>query len=136
MGFRVNRTGEDVKRELTDIIRHLKDPRITSILTIVKTELSNDLSHCKVYVSSLDGLEQAKEAVKGLRSANGYIKHEMNSRLKMRRIPDFHFIADDSTAYGADIARILNGLNIHKDDEIKPEDQQPQESEKAEQTKE
>ena len=64
--FRMNRTGEDVKRELIDIIRHLKDPRVnSSILTIIKTELSNDLSHCKVYVSSIEGLERAKEACKG-----------------------------------------------------------------------
>ena len=44
-GFRINRTGEDVKRELTDIMRQLKDPRINSLLTVIKTELSNDMSH-------------------------------------------------------------------------------------------
>ena len=113
MGFRVGRTSEDLKRELTDIIRHVKDPRVSSILTIIKVELSNDLSHCKVYISSLEGME----AVKGLNNANGFIKHEVNSRIKMRRIPDFHFIADDSTEYSADIARILNSLDIKKDEE-------------------
>ena len=117
MGFRVGRTSEDLKRELTDIIRHVKDPRVSSILTIIKVELSNDLSHCKVYISSLEGMDKAKEAVKGLNNANGFIKHEVNSRIKMRRIPDFHFIADDSTEYSADIARILNSLDIKKDEE-------------------
>ena len=48
MGFRVDRTSEDLKRELTDIIRHVKDPRVSSILTIIKVDLSNDMSHCKV----------------------------------------------------------------------------------------
>lgn len=115
--FRVGRTSEDLKRELTDIIRHVKDPRVSSILTIIKVELSNDLSHCKVYISSLEGMDKAKEAVKGLNNANGFIKHEVNSRIKMRRIPDFHFIADDSTEYSADIARILNSLDIKKDEE-------------------
>lgn len=91
MGFRVGRTSEDLKRELTDIIRHVKDPRVSSILTIIKVELSNDLSHCKVYISSLEGMDKAKEAVKGLNNANGFIKHEVNSRIKMRRIPDFQF---------------------------------------------
>ena len=62
MGFRVDRTSEDLKRELTDIIRHVKDPRVSSILTIIKVDLSNDMSHCKVYVSSLEGMEKAKEA--------------------------------------------------------------------------
>ena len=69
MGFRVGRTSEDLKRELTDIIRHVKDPRVSSILTIIKVELSNDLSHCKVYISSLEGMDKAKEAVKGLNNA-------------------------------------------------------------------
>ena len=77
MGFRVGRTSEDLKRELTDIIRHVKDPRVSSILTIIKVELSNDLSHCKVYISSLEGMDKAKEAVKGLNNANGFIKHEV-----------------------------------------------------------
>ena len=66
MAFRVGRTSEDLKRELTDIIRYVKDPRVSSILTIIKVELSNDLSHCKVYISSLEGMEKAKEAAKGL----------------------------------------------------------------------
>ena len=62
-------------------------------------------------------MDKAKEAVKGLNNANGFIKHEVNSRIKMRRIPDFHFIADDSTEYSADIARILNSLDIKKGEE-------------------
>ena len=117
MGFRVDRTSEDLKRELTDIIRHVKDPRVSSILTIIKVDLSNDMSHCKVYVSSLEGMEKAKEA------ANGFIKHEVNARIKMRRIPDFHFIADDSTEYSAGIAKILNSLEIKQDeDEVEDEE--------------
>ena len=64
MAFRVGRTSEDLKRELTDIIRYVKDPRVSSILTIIKVELSNDLSHCKVYISSLEGMEKAKETAK------------------------------------------------------------------------
>ncbi len=109
-GFRVNRTGEDVKRELTDIMRQLKDPRINSLLTVIKTELSNDMSHCKVYISSMEGIEKAKEACKGLNSAAGYIRREMNGRIKMRRTPEFHFIPDDSTEYSAGIAKLLNDL--------------------------
>ncbi len=109
-GYRINRTGEDVKRELTDIMRQLKDPRINSLLTVIKTELSNDMSHCKVYISSMEGLDKAKEACKGLNSAAGYIRREMNNRIKMRRTPEFHFIPDNSTEYSAGIARILNDL--------------------------
>ena len=67
--------------------------------------------------------EKAKEAAKGLNHANGFIKHEVNARIKMRRIPDFHFIADDSTEYSAGIAKILNSLEIKQDeDEVEDEE--------------
>ena len=72
--FRVSRLSEDIHRELTDIMRSLKDPRITGLLSIVKIDLSSDLSSCKVYISSMEGMENAKTAVKGLNSAAGFIR--------------------------------------------------------------
>lgn len=108
--FRTSRTEEDMKRELSDIMRSLKDPRITGLLSIVKMDLSNDMSHCRVFVSSMDGLEAAQSAVKGLASASGYIKRELNSRMKLRKLPEFKFIADDSIEHSADIARMLDDL--------------------------
>ena len=109
--YRADRTAEDVKRELTAIMGTLKDPRITGMLSIVKVDLARDLSACKVYISSLDGLEAANRAVEGLKSAAGFIRREIGSRLKMRRTPEFHFISDDSIEYSADIARILYDLD-------------------------
>ena len=109
--FRASRTEEDIKRELSDIMRSLKDPRISGLLSIVKMDLSGDMSHCKVYVSSMDGLAAAEEAVRGLASAAGYIKRELNARIKLRKLPDFKFIADDSIAHSADISRMLEHLN-------------------------
>lgn len=108
--FRTARTEEDVKRELTDIMRSLKDPRITGLLSIVKLDLANDYSHCKVYISSLDGLDSAKSAVKGLTSAAGFVRREIGLRLKMRRSPEFHFIADDGIEHSAEINKKLKGL--------------------------
>ena len=110
--FRLNRMEEDIRRELCDIMRTLKDPRITGMLSIVKVDLSNDLSHCKVYVSSLDGLDAAKHAVEGLKSAAGYIRREIGMRVKRRRTPEFHFIANDSIAYSADISKKLDALDL------------------------
>lgn len=108
--FRVSRLSEDVKRELTDIMRTLKDPRITGLLSIVKMDLSSDLSYCKVNISSLDGLEGAKHAVEGLNSAAGYIRREIGNRIEMRHTPKFQFIADDSIAYSAEIFQKLKDL--------------------------
>lgn len=108
--FRTERTAEDVKRELTDIMRGLKDPRITGLLSIVKLELAGDYSHCKVYISSLEGLESANNAVKGLTSAAGFIRREIGLRLKMRRSPEFHFIADSGIERSAEINKMLKDL--------------------------
>lgn len=108
--FRVGRLAEDIRRELSAIIRDLKDPRISEMISIVKVELSNDLSHCKVYVSSLNGMEKAVESVKGLQSAAGYIKREIFTRLNMRKSPEFHFIADNSIEYSSEIDKILKEI--------------------------
>lgn len=109
--FRASRTEEDVKRELTDIMRSLKDPRITGLISIVKMDLSRDLSHCKVYISSMEGMEAAQNAVKGLTSAAGFIKRELNARMKLRKLPEFQFVADDSIEHSAEISRMLEDLN-------------------------
>jgi len=109
--FKLARMNEDVKRELADIIKDLKDPRISGFITIVKVDLSGDLSYCKVYVSSIDGIESAKNAVKGLTSAAGYIKRELGPKLAFRKMPDFKFIPDDSAAVSADIFQKLKDIS-------------------------
>ena len=109
--YRASRTEEDIKRELSDIIRSLKDPRISGLISIVKLDLSRDMSYCKVYISAMEGMEAAKNAVKGLQSAAGFIKRELNLRMKLRRLPEFKFIADDSIAYSAGIAKMLRDLD-------------------------
>lgn len=108
--FRASRTQEDMKRELSDIFRSLKDPRISGLISIVKLDLASDLSHCRVFISSMDGMESAKSAVKGLESAGGYIKRELNLRMKLRRLPELKFIADDSIQHSAEISKILSDL--------------------------
>lgn len=112
--FRSDRAEEDVRRELTDILRVLKDPRITGLISIVRVELARDLSYCTVYVSSIDGKEAAQNAVVGLKSAAGFVRRELNLRLKLRRSPQLRFIADDSIEYSADMANIFKGLNNGK----------------------
>lgn len=109
--FRMDRTSEDVKRELTDIIRSVKDPRVNGLLTILKIDLSRDLSTCKVYISSLEGMEKAKSAVVGLNSAAGYVRRELGMRIKLRRSPQIQFIADDSIEHSAHINKMIHDLN-------------------------
>ena len=121
--FRVNRISEDVKKELVDIIRVLKDPRIKhGVISIVKAEVTSDLSYATVYVSSLDGIEDAREAVKGFESAAGYIRREIGNLLRLRRTPEFRFVADDSIAYSSEIFKKLDDIR-EKDRQNRQKDQ-------------
>lgn len=115
--FKNDRMSEDIHRELTDILRSVKDPRVSPMLSVVRVELAGDGSHCKVYVSSLNGWEDTVESVKGLRSAAGYVRRELFARLKMRKSPELHFVADDSIARGAEITRKLEGMTDMADTE-------------------
>lgn len=108
---RMGRIEEDVKRCLCDIVRDLKDPRISKLLSIVRVEVSGDLSYAKVFVSAIEGEEKTAESVKGLKSAEGYIKRELNSRIRLRKIPSLNFVADNSIATGAHIAKIIEDFD-------------------------
>lgn len=114
---RMGRTTEDIKRELTAIFRTIKDPRVTSVfLSIIRVEVTNDLSYCTVYVSALEGLDKAKEAVKGLKSASGYIRRELGHSIKLRHVPELIFVATDSIEYSAEISKILNKISEKEKD--------------------
>lgn len=115
-GYRIDRVSEDIKREIIAIMRELKDPRIQGMLTVVRVEVSSDLSFAKVYVSAMEGLETAKLAVKGLTSATGYVRREVGSRLHLRKTPELKFIADDSIAHGMEITKKLETLAKEEED--------------------
>ena len=109
--FRIDRTNEDILRELTAILRTVKDPRVTAaMLSIVRVEVTSDLSYAKVYVSAMEGMDAAKNAAKGLASAQGYIRHALGGALHLRHVPELRFIPDDSIAYSAGIAKTLGDL--------------------------
>ena len=109
--YKLVRTTEDIRREVSAILRELKDPRVSScMLSVVRVEVTNDLSYCTVYVSAMEGMETAENAVKGLKSAAGYVRRELGNRLKLRHVPEMIFKATDSIEYSANISRILHDL--------------------------
>ena len=120
--YKVGRLSEDIKREMSALIRELKDPRVSQMLSIVRCEVSNDLSHCKVNVSALEGEDATRESIKGLQSASGFLRRELSNRLHLRKCPELSFIADDSIAYGAQINRILEEL--HSAEEVEEESEE------------
>lgn len=110
-GFHIDRISEDIKREIVSIMRELKDPRIDPMLTVLKVEVSGDLSYAKVYISAINGIETAKSSVNGLDSAAGYIRKQLSSRLHLRKSPQLKFIADDSIEKGMNLFEKIKEIN-------------------------
>lgn len=114
--YRTSRNSEDIRRELTAILRTVKDPRVTGLISIVRVDVAGDMGSAKVYISSMDGLEAAKQAVKGLTSAAGYMRRQLGLALRLRNVPELHFVADDSIAYSAGIAKTLADLKREREE--------------------
>jgi ribosome-binding factor A len=116
-GYRIDRITEDIKRELVHILREVKDPRVSDMLTVVKVDVSNDLSYCKVYVSEVSGIEAARESVKGLKAASGFIRKRLGASLHLRKVPELKFIADDSIEKGFALFDKLKSISFSEDTE-------------------
>ncbi|EGQ2831904.1 30S ribosome-binding factor RbfA [Staphylococcus pseudintermedius] len=114
MNMRAERVGEQMKKELMDIINNkLKDPRV-GFLTITDVEPTNDLSLAKVYLTVLGSDKERENTFKGLEKAKGFIKSEIGQRMRLRIVPDLQFEYDESIEYGNRIERLIQDLN-HND---------------------
>lgn len=112
--YRKNRINQSVAREIADILRQVKDPRIQqSFITITSAMVTADLKFAKIYYSFMGGDD--KEIKKGLQSATGFIRRELANRLNLRITPELKFYFDDSPQHGADISSILKSLDIQPD---------------------
>ena len=116
-GFKINRVTSDIKIALSEILMDVKDPRVSKLLSIVKLDVSGDMSYAKVQVSAIEGREKTVESVKALKNAAGYIRRELGSRLKLRKVPELRFVADDSIEISANISRIVNSFD-KKEEEV------------------
>ena len=109
--FRNVRVNEEIARELTDILRTVKDPRVSgAFISILRVETGNDLKQSKIHYSTLGGDE--KEVKLGLKSASGYIRSELAARLNLRATPELLFVHDNSIEHGAQISKILKSLDL------------------------
>ena len=113
---RIGRINEEIQRELSDLLRTLKDPRVQkTMVSITRVETTADLHYAKVWVSVYDK-NLAKEVFKGLKAAGGYLRHELAVRLSLRYTPELVWTEDHSITYGARILDILSTLDIPKDE--------------------
>ncbi len=107
---RIGRINEELQKELSSLIRTLKDPRVQTMLSITQVDTTGNLRYCKVYVSALDK-SKSKDAIKGLKSASGYLRREIGQRLQLRYTPELLFEQDDSISHGAHIFDLLSKLS-------------------------
>ena len=114
---RINRINEEIQKSLSDALRTVKDPRVSgTMISITRVETTPDLRYTKVYVSFLQN-EKAEGAMKGLKSAGGYLRREVASDLKLRYTPELMWALDDSITYGAKLLELINSLEVKHDDE-------------------
>ncbi len=109
-GFKIGRVTSDIRITLSELLREVKDPRISKLLSIVKVDVSGDLSYATVYVSAIEGFEATVSSVKALKGAAGYLRRELGARLKLRKVPELRFVADDSIEQSANISKIIESF--------------------------
>ena len=111
------RINGEVQKALSDIIRsELKDPRIHPMTSVVLVQVTPDLKYCKAYISVLADEEQAKDTIRGLKSAEGFIRSQLARNLNLRNTPEIRFILDESIAYGVEMSRKIDELTGGKDE--------------------
>jgi ribosome-binding factor A len=117
MSLRANRVGEQMKKELSDIIgRKIKDPRI-GFVTVTDVQVTGDLQQAKVFISVLGDEEQRDNTLKGLAKAKGFIRSEIGQRIRLRKTPEIIFEFDESIDYGNRIESLLH--QIHNEEKSK-----------------
>ena len=108
-GYRIVRINDDIKRELSELIPTLKDPRVRGLISITRVDTTADLRYCKVYVSALDKGD-GKDLIRGLKSASGFLRRELAKRMSLRYTPELIFTPDDSIDQGNRIIGMLGKL--------------------------
>ena len=105
---RIPRINDAIQKELSALLRTVKDPRVSEgMLTITHVDTTSDLRYARVYISALN-CQDEKGLMKGLKSASGYLRHELGQKVDLRYTPELQFIMDDSIAHGAHILELLN----------------------------
>jgi ribosome-binding factor A len=111
-GFaRTDRISEQIRRDLSELLRQVKDPRVADLLplvTITDVEISADYTHAKVFYTSLAGVERAKEIARGLSHAASFLRRELGRRLRIHHIPELHFTFDVSVERGTRLSRLID----------------------------
>ena len=105
---RAARIADQIQRDLSELIRkELKDPRV-GLVTITGVEVTRDLSHAKVYITTLAGAESGERSIRALQHAAGFLRTQLSQTLKVRSIPQLHFAYDASVERGARLSQLID----------------------------
>lgn len=114
---RINRINEEIQKELSALLRTVKDPRVQdTMISITRVETTPDLRYTKVYVSFLQE-ERVKDTMAGLKSAAGYLRRQLGHNLQLRYSPEIVWSEDDSITYGARMLKLINSLEVKNDED-------------------
>ena len=114
---RIVAINEEIQKELSALLRTVKDPRVQDVMiSITRVETTPDLRYTKVYVSFLQE-DKAADAMKGLKSAAGFLRRQLAQNLKLRYAPEIVWALDDSITYGAKMLKLINSLEVKHDDD-------------------
>ena len=112
------RINTEVQRELSNILRGgIKDPRVAPMTSVVAVEVAPDLKTCKAYISVLGDKKAQEDTIKGLQSAEGFIRRELARSLNMRNTPEVKFVLDQSIAYGVAMSKKIDEVTKDIKDE-------------------
>ena len=105
------RVNGEVQKELSNIIRGgIKDPRVAPMKSVVAVEVAPDWNTCEAYISVLGDEKAQEDTIKGLQSAEGYIRRELARKLNMRNTPEIKFVMDQSIAYGVAMSKMIDDV--------------------------
>ncbi len=111
------RTNDDIQYALSKLLREVKDPRVQQgMISVTRVETTGDLRYSKIWLSVM-GMSDEKEFKKGLKSASGWLRHELGTSLNLRYTPELIFEIDHSIEYGAHVSNVINSLNIKHDED-------------------
>ena len=114
---RINRINEEIQKSLASALMNVKDPRVAeALISITRVETTPDLRYTKVFVSILQE-DKAADAMKGLKSAAGFLRRQLGSDVRLRCVPEIVWALDDSITYGARMLELINSLDTGSHDD-------------------
>ena len=109
MSHRIERVNALIRKEISELIQHqLRDPRLDSFVAVTEVSTSPDLQHARIFISGISGKKEEPKVLEVLNSAAGFLRTELASRVRLRRVPELSFAWDDSIEHGDRILRLID----------------------------